>query len=200
MTGELFPSVNLLPHDGEAVNHGAIYDGPKAKLLFGRLLHEIPWAPDVIRMFGKVITTARKVAWMGDAGLDYTYSGKTKSPLPWTDLVLELKRKVEEETGESFNSCLLNLYHSGEEGMSWHQDNESSIVEDSMIACLSFGAARRFHFKHLETRERITTELDSGSLLTMSGPIQRFWQHALPKSKKVSEARISLTFRKMKGG
>lgn len=84
--------------------------------------------------------------------------------------------------------------------MSWHQDNESSIVEDSMIACLSFGAARRFHFKHLETRERITTELDSGSLLTMSGPIQRFWQHALPKSKKVSEARISLTFRKMKGG
>lgn len=154
----------------------------------------------MIWMFGKVITTARKVAWMGDEGLDYTYSGKTKKPLPWYELVLGLKGTVEEKTGERFNSCLLNLYHSGDEGMSWHQDNESSIVEDSMIACLSFGAARRFHFKHLETRERITTLLEAGSLLTMSGPIQHFWQHALPKTTKVKEARVSLTFRQMKSG
>ena len=200
MTGDLFPSVNLLPHDGEAVNHGVVFDGPEAGRIHERLLTGIPWRHDVIWMFGKVITTARKVAWMGDDGLDYTYSGKTKKPLPWYELVLELKGTVEEKTGERFNSCLLNLYHSGDEGMSWHQDNESSIVEDSMIACLSFGAARRFHFKHLETRERITTVLEAGSLLTMSGPIQHFWQHALPKTTKVKEARVSLTFRQMKSG
>lgn len=200
MTGELFPEANLLPHDGEAVNRGVIFEAHEGDKIFEELMVEIPWAPDVIRMFGKTITTARKVAWMGDAGLDYTYSGKTKTPLPWTPLVLQLKGRVEQETGESFNSCLLNLYHHGEEGMSWHQDNESSIVPDSTIACLSFGAARPFHFKHLETRERITTVLEPGSLLTMSGPIQRFWQHALPKTKKVDDPRVSLTFRQMKTG
>lgn len=198
ITGDLFPTANLLPGDGEAVNHGVVFAPDQAAGIFTRLHREIPWRPDVIRMFGKVITTSREVAWMGEAGLDYTYSGETKSPLPWTDLVFSLKDEVERKTGESFNSCLLNLYHDGSEGMSWHRDNESSIVANSMIACLSFGAARPFHFKHLETRERITTVLEPGSLLTMSGEIQRHWQHALPKSKRVSAPRISLTFRKMK--
>ena len=198
MPSELFPPSNLLPCDGQAVNQGAVFGEGESREIFDRLLTEISWQPDVIRMFGKVITTARKVEWMGDAGLNYTYSGKTKTPSPWTPLVERLKEKVEGETGEIFNSCLLNLYHSGEEGMSWHQDNESSIVRDSMIACLSFGVVRRFHFKHLESKERITTELEPGSLLTMSGEIQRFWQHALPKSKKVAGARVSLTFRRMK--
>lgn len=195
---DLLSHNNLLPRDGEAVNYGVVFDPGEAQRIFDGLLRGIEWRPDVIRMFGKVITTSRKVAWMGDKGLDYTYSGKTKRPAPWTAEVRALKQKVEEETGESFNSCLLNLYHDGSEGMSWHRDNEASIVADSMIACLSFGAARPFHFKHLETRERITTVLEPGSLLTMSGEIQRHWQHALPKSKRVSAPRISLTFRKMK--
>ena len=198
MTGELFPIANLLPRDGEAMNHGVVFAPEEAEGIFARLHREIPWRPDVIRMFGKIISTSREVAWMGDAGLDYTYSGKTKNPLPWTDLVLSLKDEVERETREPFNSCLLNLYHDGSEGMSWHRDNESSIVADSMIACISFGAARPFHFKHLKTRERITTVLEPGSLLTMNGEIQRHWQHALPKSKRVVAPRISLTFRKMK--
>lgn len=195
---DLFSRENLLPCDGEAVNFGPIFDEASSRDIFDALLGVIPWKSDVIRMFGKVITTTRKVAWMGDTGLNYTYSGKTKTPLPWMPLVSQLKERVELETGEVFNSCLLNLYHDGDEGMSWHRDNESSIVESSMIACLSFGAARKFHFKHLETKERITTVLESGSLLTMSGEIQRHWQHALPKSKKVHEARVSLTFRQMK--
>lgn len=198
MLSDLFPASNLLPHDGEAVNHGPVFGGGESRRIFGDLFAEILWKLDVVRMFGREITTARKVAWMGNAGLNYTYSGKSKVPLPWSPLVLDLKEKVEAKTGEVFNSCLLNLYHDGDEGMSWHRDNEASIVRDSMIACLSFGAVRKFHFKHLETKERITTVLESGSLLTMSGEIQRYWQHALPKSKKVSEARISLTFRQMK--
>ena len=149
-------------------------------------------------MFGKTIVTARKVAWFGDAGLDYTYSGKTKSPLPWSELLLKLKRLTEEKTGHLFNSCLLNLYHNGSEGMGWHRDNESSIVPHSPIACLSLGAERRFHFKHTTTKERITLELAPGSLLVMAGETQTHWQHALPKSTRISEPRISLTFRQMK--
>ena len=194
----LIPSENLLPHDGEAINHGPIFSKPEADQIFDQLFSEIPWRNDVVKMFGKTITTARKVAWIGDDGLSYKYSGATKQPLPWTSLLHSLKSSLEPRLGESFNSCLLNLYHDGNEGMSWHRDNESSIVSNSTIACLSFGAERRFHFKHTTTKELISTELENGSLLVMGGEIQTHWLHALPKSKKITAPRISLTFRQMK--
>jgi alkylated DNA repair dioxygenase AlkB len=198
VTLNLLPPQNLLPADGEAINHGSIFDLSEADQLFTQLLDELPWQHDVVKMFGKTITTARKVAWYGDSGLNYTYSGKTKTPLPWNELLTQLKACVESATGETFNSCLLNLYHDGSEGMSWHRDNESTIVKNSAIACLSFGARRKFHFKHTATKERITTELEHGSLLVMAGLIQTHWLHALPKTAKITQARISLTFRQMK--
>lgn len=198
MKTSLFPPQNLLPTDGEAFNHGPVFSGTEADQFFEKLLTNIPWQNDVIKMFGKTITTAREVAWVGDNGLDYTYSGATKKPFPWTSVLQSLRDTVEARLGETFNSCLLNLYHDGSEGMSWHRDNESSIIPHSPIACLSFGAARRFHFKHTVTKERITTELEHGSLMVMVGETQTHWLHALPKSTKVTEPRISLTFRQMK--
>ena len=198
MKTSLFEPHNLLPSDGKAINHGPIFLVEESDQFFTKLMAGVPWRSDVIKMFGKTITTTRKVAWVGDGGLDYTYSGATKCPLPWTALLTELKNRVEEQIGESFNSCLLNLYHNGGEGMSWHRDNESTIIPHSPIASLSFGAKRRFHFKHIETKERITTELEHGSLLVMAGEIQSHWLHALPKSKAITAPRINLTFRQMK--
>ena len=198
MSTSLFTPQNLLPSHGEAFNHGPVFSVEDSNRFYGELLKEVPWKSDVIKMFGKTIATSRKVAWVGDDGLDYTYSGATKQPHPWTPLLTQLKNAIEDQLDESFNSCLLNLYHDGNEGMSWHRDNESSIVPNSTIACLSFGAERKFHFKHTETKERITTELEHGSLLVMAGEIQTHWLHALPKSKKITTPRISLTFRRMK--
>ncbi|MGA9153570.1 MAG: alpha-ketoglutarate-dependent dioxygenase AlkB, partial [Candidatus Nitrosopolaris sp.] len=54
--------------------------------------------------------------------------------------LLELKQIVEKLTETKFNSCLLNLYHSGNEGMGWHSDDEESIQPNSTIASLSLGA------------------------------------------------------------
>ncbi len=187
---------NLLPAHGIARNHGPILN--RADHFFTRLMDEIPWQHDIVKMFGKTITTARKVAWYGDPALSYTYSGTTKHPLLWTDLLTELKLLTEQATQLDFNSCLLNLYHNGSEGMSWHRDNESTIRKDSPIACLSFGAERRFHFKHIQTKERITTTLEHGSLLLMEGTIQSHWMHCLPKMAAIKTPRISLTFRQMK--
>ena len=192
----VLPPKNLLSGDGEALNHGTIFAGD-ADQLFVRLQEEIPWQHDVVKMFGKTITTARKVAWYGDKELAYTYSGMTKEPLAWTGLLTKLKEQVESETRETFNSCLLNLYHDGSEGMSWHRDNESSMRKHSPIACLTFGAVRRFHFKHLASKERITTMLEHGSLLVMAGEIQTHWMHCLPKMVGVKNPRVSLTFRQM---
>ena len=108
-----------------------------------------------------------------------------------------VKQKVEAINGASYNACLLNLYHEGEEGMGWHRDNEKEIVAGSSIASLSFGAVRKFTFKHATTNERLDIELANGSLLDMKGVIQEHWYHSLPKTKKIKQMRINLTFRLM---
>ena len=193
----LFEPENLLPKDGVAIYHGVVFNEKEATLICKELLDTIPWKQDEVVMFGKKIITKRNVAWYADAGIVYTYAGVKKSGLQWTDGLLKIKQKVEHATGAKYNACLLNLYHEGEEGMGWHRDNEKEIVKESSIASLSFGAVRNFAFKHVISNERIDIELANGSLLDMKGAIQQYWYHALPKTKKVKQMRINLTFRLM---
>lgn len=159
------------------------------------LLEKIDWRNDEAFIFGKKIITKRKVAWYGDFPFSYTYSNTTKSAIPWTRELLQLKALVEKETGENYNSCLLNLYHSGEEGMAWHSDGEIDLKKDGAIASLSFGAQRKFAFKHKKTSEKVEIILEPGSLLVMKDATQTNWLHRLPPTKKVTQPRINLTFR-----
>jgi alkylated DNA repair dioxygenase AlkB len=193
----LFEPENLLPKDGIAIYHGVVFNEVESSRICKELLDTIPWKHDEVVMFGKKIITKRKVAWFADPGITYTYTGVKKSGLLWTKALLEIKQKVEAITGANYNACLLNLYHEGEEGMGWHQDNEKEIVTESSIASLSFGANRKFAFKHATTNERLDIELANGSLLDMKGVIQKHWYHSLPKTKKVKQLRINLTFRLM---
>ncbi|MBC7655388.1 MAG: alpha-ketoglutarate-dependent dioxygenase AlkB [Oligoflexus sp.] len=191
------PQQNLLPLDGEVYYYAVIYDGLELKKFYSYLLNEIPWENDEVLIFGKRIVTKRKVAWFAKYGISYTYSNSTKSGLTFTKELLSLKTKVEKITGERYNACLLNLYHNGEEGMGWHSDDEKSIVSESSIASLSFGIGRKFSLKHKVTEQTVSLNLENGSLLEMKGLTQKFWKHSLPKSKKATQARINLTFRKM---
>ena len=193
----LFPPDNLIPYDGEAIYHGVVFPEDVATEMVHSLFDTIPWKSDEVMMFGKKIITKRKVAWFADTGISYTYAGVKKTGFSWTDKLLEIKQKIERMTGANYNACLLNLYHEGEEGMGWHQDNEKEMVTGSSIASLSFGAARKFAFKHATTNERLDIELAHGSLLEMKGAIQQFWYHSLPKTKRVKQMRINLTFRLM---
>jgi len=190
-------SINLLPRDGTVNYHGKVLPGCDAWDYFEALSLTVPWKSDEVVIFGKRIVTARKVAWFGDPEFAYTYSGSTKQPLPWTRELKALRELVEKPSGETFNSCLLNLYHNGGEGMGWHSDDEREIERDSAIASLSFGAERRFLFRHKETKEKVELTLENGSLLVMKGETQRHWQHQLPKMAKITTPRINLTFRKM---
>ena len=115
---------NLLPYDGEVLYYGHILNEAEAKYYYEILLSGIPWQHDEAIIYGKRIVTKRKVAWYGDQYFSYTYSNTTKYALPWTSALLELKALAELHTGESYNSCLLNLYHDGGEGMAWHSDAE----------------------------------------------------------------------------
>ena len=186
---------NLLPKDGEVNYFGKIFSEAEANRYFNVLLNSIEWKHDEIAIFGKKIITKRKVAWFGDSELEYTYSNTTKKAINWTSELLELKQIAERKSGETFNSCLLNLYHSGEEGMGWHSDAEKDLKKNAAIASISFGAERKFIFKHKKSVETISLNLENGSLLVMKGSTQTHWLHRLPPMKKVNNPRINLTFR-----
>lgn len=190
---------NLLPNDGEVHYYGKIFNSEKNHYYLDTLLHDIPWENDKVFIFGKLIITKRKIAWYGDKPFEYTYSKTTKSALPWTKDLLELKKIVEKKTGETFNSCLLNLYHNGDEGMSWHSDAEKELKKNGAIASLSFGADRNFLFKHKISKQTVSLVLEKGSLLIMKGSTQTNWLHRLPPTKKVKSPRINLTFRTIEG-
>ncbi|WP_109300167.1 alpha-ketoglutarate-dependent dioxygenase AlkB [Aquimarina sp. AU474] len=186
---------NILPFDGEVHYYGTIISIKKAQEFYNLLLENIEWQNDKAVIFGKTIVTKRKVAWYAEKPFEYTYSKTTKSALPWTKELLELKEMVEKKTGETFNSCLLNLYHNGEEGMAWHSDGEKDLKNNGAIGSLSFGAIRKFSFKHKENKHRVDIVLEKGSLLVMKGTTQTNWLHRLPPTKKVTTPRINLTFR-----
>ena len=186
---------NILPFDGEVTYYGRIIDNANSKHYFERLLNNIEWENDKAIIFGKLIITKRKVAWYGDKPFDYTYSKTTKSALPWSKELLELKNIIENKTGEKFTSCLLNLYHNGGEGMTWHSDDEKNLKKNGAIGSLSFGAERKFSFKHKETKQTVYVHLEKGSLLIMKGKTQSKWLHCMPTTKKIKRPRINLTFR-----
>lgn len=186
---------NLLPKDGTVNYFGKILEKEEADAFYRQLLQNIEWKNDEAVIFGKKILTKRKVAWYGDDNYEYTYSNSTKKAIPWTPELLKLKALAEEKTGEKFNSCLLNLYHSGDEGMAYHSDGEKDLKKNGAIASLSFGAERKFSFKHKFTKEKVDLLLEHGSLLVMKDQTQSFWLHRLPPTKKVFTPRINLTFR-----
>lgn len=186
---------NLLPHDGVVYYYGSVMASGMADAYFEKLFHHIAWRNDEAMILGKHIITKRKVAWYGDKSFDYTYSGITKQALPWTDELLRLKALAEQTTGTTYNSCLLNLYHSGEEGMAWHSDGEKALKKEGAIGSMSFGAERKFAFKHKQSGAKISLTLQHGSLLMMKGTTQTYWLHRLPPAKRVLKPRINLTFR-----
>lgn len=186
---------NLLPKEGTVNYYGKLISLKEANYYLEALLNRIEWKNDEAVIFGKRIVTKRKVAWYGDKSFEYTYSNTTKLALPWTKELLELKAIVEERVGEKFNSCLLNLYHNGDEGMAWHSDAEKDLKRNGAIGSLSFGAERKFAFKHKETKETVSLCLEHGSLLVMKDATQTYWLHRLPPSKLITKPRVNLTFR-----
>jgi len=188
-------SENLLPQDGTVNYYGKIVTAQEADIYLDHLLNQVDWKHDEAIIRGKKIVTKRKIAWYGDKQFKYTYSNTTKQALPWSSDLLKLKDLVEKHTNESFNSCLLNLYHDGTEGMAWHSDAEKDLKKNGYIGSLSFGAERKFAFKHKQTGQIVPIILQHGSLLVMKGTTQSHWLHRLPPTRKITTPRVNLTFR-----
>ncbi len=189
------PILSVLSRDGNVDYQPDIFDSRTCSALFNTLMNSLDWQVDQIMMFGKMITTKRKVFWVGDPECAYTYSGVKKSPQPWTPELLSIKEKLEKVAQWQFNSCLLNLYHDGSESMGWHSDDEKELMQTAPIASLSLGGERKFTFKHKTDKTNASLILANGSVLIMHAPTQAFWQHSLVKTKLAVAPRINLTFR-----
>ena len=194
------PTDNLLPYDGQVNDLGVVIDYPSP--LFYKLVTELPWQADIVTLFGKTHVTTRQIVWMGDSDIKYQYSGHTRQTIAWTDTMFHVKHHVEEQLlafgiHVNFNSCLLNYYPSGEDGMGYHADDEKELGEQPIIASLSLGATRKFVFKHKKTQDKVELYLESGQLIVMHGDTQSFWKHSITKTKTVATGRISLTFRQI---
>jgi len=187
--------VNLLPKDGTATYIPNVFEPNSCLTLSTALRATLNWQQDQLFIFGKLITTKREVAWVGDAGCSYTYSGVKKFPQAWTPELLHIKHVAEALAHHTFNSCLLNLYHDGDQGMGWHSDDEVELEQNAPIASVSFGGERKFSFKHKLEKLGASVVLENGSVLLMHAPTQHFWQHSLTKTKRSVLPRINLTFR-----
>ena len=188
------------PEDASLVLIEHFFNKEESDRMYEHLLAETPWQTSQITIYGKLHDTPRLIAWYGDPNKDYTFSGNTRSTLPWTPDLLFIKEKTEIEAGVTFNSVLLNLYRTGKDSVGWHRDNEKEFGENPIIASVSFGETRPFQLKHKFKNEinRITIPLTHGSLLIMKGKTQHFWEHQIPKTAKPISPRINLTFRIIK--
>ena len=194
------PTDNLLPYDGQVNDLGIVIEDTEA--LYDNLLNDLPWQSDIVTLFGKTHVTTRKIVWMGDTEADYQYSGHTRQTVPWSDTVFHVKRMIEQQLASigvnaDFNTCLLNYYPTGTDGMGYHADDEKELGHQPIIASLSLGATRKFVFKHKKTQDKVELHLESGQLVVMHGDTQSFWKHTITKTKQVETGRISLTFRRM---
>lgn len=183
--------------DAEVFLDQAFFSSADSDRLFQQLSEQIAWRQEKIRLYGREFRQPRLTAWYGDAGASYTYSNLTLQPLPWLPSLDEIRVRCNQAAGVVFNSVLLNLYRDGQDRMGWHQDNEPELGTNPVIASVSFGATRRFQFRHKKRRDLTTISLDltDGSLLLMKGPTQHHWRHQVPKTSTETGARINLTFR-----
>jgi alkylated DNA repair dioxygenase AlkB len=191
----LFTGSNLLPVDGEVYLYSSFFEKNESDELFEKLRKETNWKQESMKMYGKELLFPRLTAWYSADGKSYTYSGLKNIPEPMPQVLENIKHTCETKSDVIFNSALLNYYRSGNDSMGWHADNEPELGKNPVIASLTFGASRKFQFKHRTIPNSIQNViLHHGSLLIMSGTTQHHWLHQLPKVKESGE-RINITFR-----
>ena len=188
---------NKLPFDGELYLVEGFYQTDDAQQLFDILLDRLDWQEERIFVYGRWVKVPRLMCWYGDEGASYRYSGVNHQPLPWTEPLLSAKHKIEAHYNCSFNSVMANLYRNGSDSMGCHADDEKELGIKPLIASLSLGEQRLLKFRHQKSKEVLDVMLSHGDLLLMTGDIQHYWKHELPKTKTQKSERINLTFRKI---
>jgi len=206
LTDDLFSPANVferLPmRDAEVFLLKSLHLPRSLSEILSELISTTPWRAEEVTVWGKKHMQPRLIAWYGDIGNSYSYSGISVDPLPWTPLLSELRQAVEEACHEAFNSVLLNYYRNERDSMGLHSDDEPELGVRPVIASFSLGEERILTFKHksLANISSVQIPLRAGSLLLMKGDTQKFWKHGIAKSAKPLGPRVNLTFRQIRLG
>lgn len=189
---------NILPEKGEVTYYPEFFNPSLSDIFLQRLKQEIDWKQEPIWMFGRQVMQPRLTALYGNPEVTYGYSGIQMQALPWNEVLLEIKNEIEKVSQAQFTHVLMNYYRNGQDSMGWHRDNEPELGLNPIIGSVSFGTPRNFQFRlyHDKTVKR-EIHLGHGSFLLMAGETQHYWEHQIPKSKKVHGPRINLTFRRI---
>lgn len=188
--------INILPFDGEALLYEKFFIAEESDIFLQCLQSEIQWRQEPITIYGRSVLQPRLTALYGDTGKPLRYSGIAMQPFKWTESLLQIKKKIEPLVGKIFTTALLNQYRDGQDSMGWHRDNEKELGPNPVIASVSFGATRKFQFRHYTQKSvKKSVQLSHGSLLIMRGACQHHWQHSISKTKLPLGPRINLTFR-----
>jgi alkylated DNA repair dioxygenase AlkB len=159
--------------------------------LYRRLLETVDWKREQLKVFGRTLVAPRLVAWCGDAGLNYRYSGCDHRCDGWLAELVPLRRRLARCAGFASHFVLLNRYRSGADTMGWHRDDERGLGR--LIASISLGAERRFLVRRAADGRAQALTLEHGSLLLLDGRTA----HALPRTSRPVGERINLTFRSL---
>jgi len=174
-----------------------LLDPEQADRIMAELVAETPWEAHSFTIFGRTVPMPRLIQMYGPHG--YRYSGLSHPPRPLGPRLEALRQQVQGATGLAFNSVLLNLYRSGQDSMGWHRDDDYPHGGQPAVASLSLGATRRFRLRPCGGGEGVALDLESGSLLLLSGEALTGWQHALPRTARPVGPRLNLTWRQMEG-
>lgn len=192
-------SIDLQLPDSDINYYPNFLNTTKADHLFKVLRDNTPWKQDNITVFGKSYPQPRLTALFGDNNKPYSYSNINMNPHMFSPELLALRNKLQLENGIHFTSCLLNLYRDGKDSNGWHADDEKALGENPVIASITLGQERYFHLKHKSAKElKHKLLLEHGSMLLMKGETQHCWYHQIPKTTKVINERINITFRIIK--
>jgi alkylated DNA repair dioxygenase AlkB len=175
-----------------------VFDAAASAAHLTGLVEELDWESQQFTIYGRTMPMPRLIAMYGPLG--YRYSGVVHPPRALSPRLEAIRRSVTAVTGRDFNSVLANLYRDGCDSVGWHRDSDYAHGGQPDIASVSFGASRRFELRDADGRERVALELESGSVLLMTGAAVARWWHRVPKSRAVTGPRVNLTYRHMVGG
>jgi alkylated DNA repair dioxygenase AlkB len=144
---------------------------------------------------GKSATMHRSIGFFSDESEGYRYSRQIAVSQRLTETLKMTLNQINDVFKADFNGILINVYHTGDDYIGAHSDDETSLSNVGVVA-VSLGATRTFRVRNIRTKERFDFPLEDGQLLWMAGDFQSEFTHEVPVSKRVQEKRISLTFRK----
>lgn len=154
--------------------------------------------PEIV-VYGRICHQNRDVGFFSDESKGYSYSKKIMKSQPLTENLKKILKDINERFDCDFNGILVNRYNDGKQTIGKHSDDEGSLSKNGGVACISYGATRKFRIrnKHSNISEtKLDIPLNHGTLLYMGGHFQREFTHEIPCEAKVKQPRISFTFRK----